>query len=360
MKKVYLVELEPISTRYTGEWKVYLPKQLRQYGLEVETIEGPTDIPTETTPGMFLNFSATNTYKSVQAEKISRMFSDGKIKDGDYFLYTDAWNPTVIQLRYMAELLGIKIRIGGLWHSGSYDKHDGLGREIGDAKWVRNAEQSMYHCYDDNFFATEFHANLMLQTVFGSDTTYDNTDSAVKVGWPMEYLEDIFLKYQGIEKENLILFPHRISVEKQVDIFEDLEKNIPELEFMVCQKKNISKHQYHSLLARSKIVFSASLQETLGIGWYEGMLLNALPCVPNRLSYKEMAVEKFRYPSKWTESWEDYCSHKSRLIDHIYSMVNNYEELLDSLEIQRNKLKENFFNGDKLYEAVLSPGHPCS
>ena len=35
--------------------------------------------------------------------------------------YTDAWNPTVIQLRYMAELLGVDIRIGGMWHAGSYD-----------------------------------------------------------------------------------------------------------------------------------------------------------------------------------------------------------------------------------------------
>ena len=31
------------------------------------------------------------------------------------------WNPTVIQLRYMAELLGVDIHVGGLWHAGSYD-----------------------------------------------------------------------------------------------------------------------------------------------------------------------------------------------------------------------------------------------
>ena len=63
-----------------------------------------------------------------------------KCKNGDYFLYTDAWNPTVIQL-YMAELLGVDISIGGLWHAGSYDPARFLGRLIGDNARVRHAEQ---------------------------------------------------------------------------------------------------------------------------------------------------------------------------------------------------------------------------
>ena len=70
------------------------------------------------------------------------MFCKGQVADGDYFLYTDAWNPTVIQLKYMAELLGVDITIGGLWHAGSYDPHDFLGRLIGDKPWVRHAEHS--------------------------------------------------------------------------------------------------------------------------------------------------------------------------------------------------------------------------
>ena len=42
---------------------------------------------------------------------------------------------------YMAELLGVDITIGGLWHAGSYDPKI-LGRLIGDKPWVRHAEQS--------------------------------------------------------------------------------------------------------------------------------------------------------------------------------------------------------------------------
>ena len=60
------------------------------------------------------------------------MIANGEVSDGDYS-YTLMHGITVIQLKYMAELLGINIKIGGMWHAGSYDPADFLGRLIGDA-----------------------------------------------------------------------------------------------------------------------------------------------------------------------------------------------------------------------------------
>ena len=62
-------------------------------------------------------------------------------------------------------MLGVKIKIGGMWHAGSYDPADFLGRLIGDKPWVRNAERSMYDCYDDNFFATDCHIDMFTNTL---------------------------------------------------------------------------------------------------------------------------------------------------------------------------------------------------
>lgn len=156
---VYIVDIEAVDTRYTKQWKEHLPEQMQRALLsdsvvldEVEVISGG-DVPQSTTPGAFLNFGGTNVYKSNQLMQIATLFCNGSVTSGDYFLYTDAWNPTVIQLKYMARLLGIDIRIGGLWHAGSYDPQDFLGRLIGDEPWVRNAERSMFDCYDDNYFA---------------------------------------------------------------------------------------------------------------------------------------------------------------------------------------------------------------
>jgi hypothetical protein len=343
---IYIVDIEAVDTRYTKQWKEHLPRQMqRATNDEVIVISGG-ETPQATTPGAFLNFGGTNVYKSNQLEQLGRLFCDGKINNGDYFLYTDAWNPTVIQLRYMASLLGTDITIGGMWHAGSYDPQDFLGRLIGDAPWVRHAEQSMYECYDDNFFASEFHIDLFAESL-------DIDDSKThRVGWPMEYLKNSLDSYKGMEKRNLILFPHRIAPEKQVDIFYDLRTQLPQYEFIVCQEQQLTKNEYHNLLGEAKLVFSANLQETLGISWYEGALVDAIPMVPDRLSYTEMALPEFKYPSQWTEDYSSYRQHRGDIAAKITDYMENYDDYLVSLDKQRTKLNKQFFSGADLYDAV--------
>jgi hypothetical protein len=347
---IFIVDIEAVDTRYTKQWKEYLPKQTRHATNEDVVVISGGETPQATTPGAFLNFGGTNVYKSKQLETIGEMFCNGQVADGDYFLYTDAWNPTVIQLKYMAELLGVDITIGGLWHAGSYDPQDFLGRLIGDKPWVRHAEMSMYECYDDNFFASEFHIDLFTDTMM--DNYNVDMDKAQRVGWPMEYLKDSLTQYKGMQKRNLILFPHRVAPEKQVDIFRDLAERLPQYEFVVCQDQELTKNEYHNLLGEAKMVFSANLQETLGISWYEGALVDAIPMVPDRLSYSEMALPEFTYPSVWTENYDAYTYHRDKLVAQIINYMENYDDLQVSLEKQRKKLNKEFFSGEALYEAI--------
>ena len=343
---VYVIDLEAVDTRYTAQWKKHLPIQLRNNTDEEVVVVSGGETPQATTPGAFLNFGGTNVYKSKQLEQIGEMFCNGKVRDGDYFLYTDAWNPTVIQLRYMAELLGVDIRIGGMWHAGSYDPQDFLGRLIGNKPWVRNAEQSMYDCYDDNYFATDFHIDLFAKSLnIDSDKTH-------RVGWPMEYLRDTLLSYKGMDKRNLILFPHRIAPEKQVEIFNDLATQLPQYEFVICQERSLDKNEYHNLLGEAKLVFSANLQETLGISWYEGAVVGALPMVPDRLSYTEMALPEFKYPSDWTIDFNSYRNNRVKVVNQIVEYMEHYDDFLVALDKQVKKLNTDFFSGKKLYEAI--------
>jgi hypothetical protein len=347
---IFIVDIEAVDTRYTKQWKEYLPKQLQRATSEDVVVISGGETPQATTPGAFLNFGGTNVYKSKQLETIGEMFCKGQVTDGDYFLYTDAWNPTVIQLKYMAELLGVDINIGGLWHAGSYDPQDFLGRLIGDKPWVRHAEMAMYECYDDNFFATDFHIDLFTDTMM--DNYNVDMDKAIKVGWPMEYLKDSLISYKGMEKRDLILFPHRVAPEKQVEIFRDLAQRLPQYEFVVCQEQELTKNEYHNLLGEAKMVFSANLQETLGISWYEGALVDAIPMMPNRLSYSEMALPEFLYPSEWTENYDTYLHHRDKVVAQIVNYMENFDDLQVSLEKQRTKLNKEFFSGAALYDTI--------
>jgi glycosyltransferase involved in cell wall biosynthesis len=365
MSKVFLVDLEAVETRYTGQWKAHVPNLLRKAGHEVTVISGPSDIPSATTPGAFLNFGGTNIYKANQVEQLGRLFCSGAVKAGDHFIFTDAWHPGIINLKYMSELLGIPVVTHGLWHAGSYDPQDFLGRLVGDKPWVRHAEKSFFHAFDHNYFATNFHIEMFVTNLFNDypsenpwleedlkDIKAGEDPRFVRTGWPMEYMTDTLLMYKNMPKRDLILFPHRIAPEKQVEIFRDLKQYLPQYEFVVCQDQQLSKNEYHNLLGEAKLVFSANLQETLGISWYEGAVVDAIPMVPDRLSYSEMAFDTFKYPSEWTESYSAYEAHRPEVCNKIIQYMNCYEKFLPSLNKQVYELKEHFFSCNKLLEML--------
>jgi len=239
---VFLVDLEAVSTRYTGQWKTHLPLLLEKEGHNVHIIDGPTDIPNATTPGAFLNFGGTNIYKAAQVEAMGRLFTQGEVKPGDHFIFTDAWHPGIINLRYMSELLKIPVTTHGLWHAGSYDPEDFLGRLIGDKPWVRHAEKSFFFAFDHNYFATDFHIKMFAKNLFDAVDNGANP-YVTRTGWPMEYMDELLTPYKNLKKRNLVLFPHRIAQEKQVEIFRDLASKLPQYEFIVCQDQELTKHE---------------------------------------------------------------------------------------------------------------------
>jgi glycosyltransferase involved in cell wall biosynthesis len=363
---VFLVDLEAVDTRYTGQWKTHVPELLIKAGHNVQIISGPTDIPNATTPGAFLNFGGTNIYKASQVEQMGRLFCNGAVHPGDHFIFTDAWHPGIINLKYMSELLGIPITTHGLWHAGSYDPQDFLGRLVGNKPWVRHAEKSFFAAFDYNYFATQFHIELLFTNLL-NDFPAENpwfeedlvelragtfSDKFVRTGWPMEYMDNTLTPYKNMPKRDLILFPHRIAPEKQVEIFRDLAEHLPQYEFVVCQDQPLTKDEYHKLLGEAKLVFSANLQETLGISCYEGAVVDAIPMVPDRLSYTEMYFDTFKYPSKWTESFETYEVFRPDLCGRIIQYMDNYQQIIPSIKKQAEALHDNFFSAKGLLNNI--------
>ena len=153
-------------------------------------------------------------------------------------------------------------------------------------------------------------------------------------------------------KENLIVFPHRIAPEKQPEIFKDLAQSIPEYKFIICQEKQLTKAEYHAIIRRAKIIFSANLQETLGISPYEGALVGAIPMVPDRLSYSEMYSADFKYNSTWTLNFDNYLKHKEKLINLIKHRMDNYTSFYPSVVEEADKLSEEYFSCTPLLQKL--------
>lgn len=371
--KIHIFSLEPIETRYTASWYTHIPKLFSDAGYKVNQIDGDTS-STTASAGAFLDFTNTNKWKSTQLAKFIDMVNTGEVGDNDHILITDAWNPCVTQLKYIKELSNKNWVIHGIWHAGHYDKQDFLGR-VQNGKWLNNLERSMYQCFDHNYFATEFHIDLFVDNVFGP--WYDSEvkwmgDEYTKKGWtklqlkskkivrtglPFEYLEDTIKKDVDIQiagsKINSIVFPHRLAPEKQLEIFQDLAKELPQYYWVVCQEEPKTKHKYHEILHYSKICFSASLQETLGISQnIEAPAAGCLPMNPNRLSYTEIFKhhKDFLYPSKWTEDWDSYVKNKEKVKNRIVNMIENYDKYLPILEDYKKTAMPKYFSADKMME----------
>lgn len=325
--KTYLVTLEPLETRYTAQWKRWIPRIFEEKGLDTYEIDGDLT-KAKTSSRDFLDFYNTNKWKSQQIIKIADLFSQNKIKENDIFFHYDSWNYAVIAIKYMSALKGPKVRQYGIWHAGSYDPHDLLGL-AGTNPFFKGFEESIFSCLEKSFVATYYHKSLILDQF-----KKINPGKIIVSGLPYDfsYLEFIPVN----KKENIFVFPHRTSCEKQVEIFKDLAKYFPKYEFIVCQEQDLTKDQYHDILRRAKVMFSANLQETWGIGTFESLASGCLIIVPDRLSYTEMYSDDFKYPSVWTESWESYVKNRKSLIAFIEDKIKKYDSGNLDLLLKKN------------------------
>lgn len=351
MPMLWFIDLEAHEQRYTVEWKKYFEIQLGDAMFDhspssrvVEVIDGG-ETSGASTPGAFVDFAESSWYKAHQIRRMSQAFQKGLVQRGHRILFADAWHPGVIQCRYMADLLGIDVTIDVMWHAGSYDDWDLLGQRIKDKSWSYGFERAVFDAADVNYFATQYHRDLFIEKLAPADP-----ESAEVVGWPMEYLtRKLGARAHGVKKDT-ILFPHRLSPEKQPEIMQLLEPHFSDYRIVYAQKEKLTKEEYHNELARSVAVFSANQQETLGIAMYEGLLCGAVPIMPNRLSYKEIYVGRC-YPSEWTESLEAAEANVENLVGFIRTAIAN--ETPDSLEEMARWAGIDHFDGRALYACVF-------
>jgi len=345
---IYIIPIEPIDQRYTKQWYDNIPVLLDNRGFNVVTIDG-SQPSTGTTAGAFLDFGVTNIYKSSQITAISKLFSNNKIVAGDKFLVTDAWNYAIIAIKYMSDLLDIPVEIHSIWHAGSYDPTDILGMKM-QQPWAHQFERSVFYASDYNYYASYFHKDMFLNNLRITDNYQNKT---IRSGQPHDLIIGGLLARSNNKKKNVVMWPHRYNDDKQPEIIQDMISDIRG-EVVITQKMNLSKEEYYDVLGTSKVLFSCSLHENLGISMMEGCIAGAIPVVPDRASYKEMYLDCFKYPSEWTSSYSNYQTHKQELINFINDKIDNYEQYSDNMLKQKQILIDNYLKATIMVDNILS------
>ena len=353
MNTIWIVPIEPIDQRYTKQWYDNIPVLLenriaeQQMDYQVVTVDGEDFAPEQRSEGAFLDFGATNVYKATQAAEVSRLFSNGKIKAGDKFLITDAWNFIITPIKYMSDLLDIPVEIHSIWHAGAYDPSDILGYKM-SKPWPWAVESSWFYSSDYNYYASESHRQMFLNNLKINETYHNR---AVRSGQPHELIVDGLVDRQGVAKTDRVMWPHRYNQDKQPEIAEDLNNNF---DMVITQKMDLDKSAYYDVMATSKIIFSCALHENLGISVMEAVLTGAIPVVPDRCSYAEMYLPEFKYPSEWTENYDAYVRNKDNLVTFMQDKLDNYDKYASLINEQQQILIRDYLNSDIMINSILN------
>lgn len=281
---LWLMPLEPIEERYTGQWYEWFPEVLGLEGIEYEMIDGEA-VESELEGEFFLDPIATNIWKSTQLRNLLGRIDNGEVTDGDTIFFFDLWYPGIESLAYIRDLTGIEFEIAGVLHAGTYDPHD-LTAQAGMDSWGQDLENSWFSFIDTAFVATMYHKNLLMK----QRKTWE-MDLQV-TGLPVDIKRLVKMRSEG-ERNDRVVFTGRQSDEKGWPFIRELRQK--GYNVFSTLSYDFDKDEYYEFLADSKAVIAPSKQETFGYGVVEGMALGCEPIVPDALAFQQTVPDGSRY-----------------------------------------------------------------
>jgi len=314
----WYLPLEPLEMRYTKMQDEVTQKTFKQYGFPYKTIYG-TPLSTEIKTGAFLDANSTNHYKFSQLMEVTKLFNAGKVKKNDMFYISDLWFPGIEAIKYMAFFNKIEpVHVFGILHAGSFTPTDYVNQL---KYWAKDLELSWIKYADGIFLGSEQGRQDIIKTF---NIEYPELEKLHVTG--LAFDSSRLEKYQipWEKKEDIIIFPHRLDKEKQPELMKTIEKFFPECDVLFTHEHKFSKDEYYKRLAKSKILFSASLQENFGYSVLEGITLGVTPILPiNNTDYKYIYPKEILYTSieDAVTKIQIYLDHPTDLTDiaHFYN-----------------------------------------
>lgn len=297
MNNLIYVPLERLEGRYTAHMDRDILAYLRSNKINYEYIPAPfTEAPAA---HMFLNASGTIKNKASQLGHIAEMYEDGTVTNGTTFFFSDLWFPGIESLAYLNHFYGVKPKITGIIHAGSFTDTDEVRKM---ERWAAGFENIVFDIADVVYCGSEFIKSDLLSKRLVS------AGKLVVTGLP---LDSELQKYKRVgAKENIVVFNARNHPEKQPELWQALiDRFKGKTDWKFVWTNGMNRVQYYETLAKAKVVVSFALQENFGFGIAEAVELGCLPVLPNRLAYPEMYYGNFLY-----NTFEECCQTVSVLM----------------------------------------------
>lgn len=286
-------------------------------------------------------------YKVSQLNSILDLVQKNKIKNGDIFIFTNAWNFVAVPLSYFRYEFKLDIKLIGFWGNSLFNQASPMWWRFKKSKkgWGRDFESSLFKAYDLNCFLCQEHWELFQRKYAQVQGAY-LTEVAI-TGYPFEYLTR---NIPEIEKSNKIIFPYELNDEFQVQIFKGLGSEIQKYDFVFAREIANNRWKYKLLLNESIGMFCGARTESDPVLLYEGMLHGLIPFVPNRLMYQYVFPEYYQYPSMLSKPKNNkflyVVRNRIQLEDFIQEKLDNYSKWKDIVKKDAKELGDKYYRNE--------------
>lgn len=287
------------------------------------------------------NFWGDQYFKFGQSKILLDLFSKNKVKSGDIFVITEAFNHLIVPLTLIRHEFNIDVKFVSFWGNSVFNYRKTT------KKWGKEFFYSIFNSYDLNCFPTEQHFKLF-NWRFGLHQSRRSKHAIV--GYPFGYLYDRF--NPEIEKDNIVVFPYPLKDEIQQHIFKNFAYDIPEYQFIFAQKDYNRRDLYIDLLDKSKGLFWGGDRIDDPILIFEAMCKGIVPFVPNRTFYYYDFNSYYHYnkqifePRRSSNPGLLVVRRRFQLIDFLKEKLYEYDKWKDIVRSDALIMKERYYNNE--------------
>lgn len=345
-KKVFFFPIENIKSRYTTQMcNQWMPTAFQDVmGDDYDRSFIPVQ-PDDFQPnpdilrGVVLDDVGRGLYSLAQTSRFLKMIQHGEVRSGDALFFMDFWTPGIEAVYYAMQMRGIEPEIYSHCHAQSVDEYDFT---YPMKEWIRPIEYG---------YAYPQKAIFVNATILKDQLREGGFFTPIHVVGP----EVSFLQIRAMmikqDRKNQVIFASRIDWEKQpefmMQVAQEFLASHPDWEWLVTTSRDrfvsnrpeivdrlyryanqeprfkmlagLSKVEYYSLLNKSKIQFTSSLQDYVSIVLMESCVAGCDICYPDFRSFPECVPADRLY-----KPWEvgDAIAVLQRCIDDPHEHYN--------------------------------------
>lgn len=282
-------------------------------------------------------------FKHQQLRTLLDLFAINEIKDGDVFVFANAWNYVAVPLSFFRYEYGLDIKMIGFWGNSVFNKTSPMVRRLKmKTDWGYNFEMSLFKTYDLNCFFSEEHQKMF------SSRHKSVKEAGVVTGFPFGYLKD---EVKQKPKQNLVFTPWPVKDEIQLRVWKGMRgDHHKDLLFIDSWRTHTTREKYKELLKEAKFLFCPKEMDNDPVLIYEAMLYGVVPFLQRKQLFQMLFSDEYLIPEIQMAKKNKYLymmRHRMMLSDFFTDRIDNYDEWKVKVETDAIEFGQKYYDNQK-------------